>query len=109
MVGNPYLSLNIHPVVSVKHVKIIPIVCGKDNGGCDPLTSCIDFFGGRNCSSCPTGYEGNGETKCLPICEKECENGGICSFPNTCDCQHTNGYGGKYCQLRKISLEKELI
>jgi predicted outer membrane repeat protein len=30
--------------------------CSINNGGCDKLTTCIDEFGGRSCSPCPSGF-----------------------------------------------------
>ena len=35
--------------------------------------------------------------KCVP----ECQNGGVCSQPNICDCNGT-GYMGDLCQLRML-------
>jgi hypothetical protein len=70
--------------------------CLVNNGGCDPLTTCTDIFGGRICSQCPIGYSGNGDTKCIPVCEPSCQNNGICSSPNVCNC--SSNYTGNLCQ-----------
>jgi hypothetical protein len=39
-------------------------LCATSNGGCDPLTTCSGFSGGRTCGACPNGYGGTGETGC---------------------------------------------
>jgi len=64
------------------------------NGGCDPLSACIDTFGGHDCSKCPSGYSGTGWTGCIPVCDPDCQNGGTCIFPQTCNCTGTRHYGG---------------
>ena len=40
---------------------------GANNGGCDPLTSCIDAPGSYYCTPCPSGYTGTGEAGCVEI------------------------------------------
>jgi hypothetical protein len=80
--------------------------CSLNGGGCDPLTTCSNLPGTRTCSSCPSGYDGTGDTACADV--NECAtantcNSGACvngagSF--TCDCPagvtgttcDTNGY-----------------
>lgn len=38
--------------------------CAINNGGCDPLTTCINSPGGRTCGACPGGYSGTGASGC---------------------------------------------
>ncbi|XP_070564625.1 fibulin-5-like [Ptychodera flava] len=46
---------------------------------------------------CCDGWSESGDEHCsTPICEAVCENGGICSAPNTCTCPA--GYHGRRCQ-----------
>jgi hypothetical protein len=40
--------------------------CADDNGGCDALTTCTDGASGAVCGDCPAGYEGDGESGCIP-------------------------------------------
>jgi hypothetical protein len=57
--------------------------CGIDNGGCDPLTTCIDTPDSRTCGPCPSGYSGSGDTTCTDI--DECTmNHGDCDPRVTC-------------------------
>lgn len=37
------------------------------------------------------------------VCDSPCQNEGVCSEPNVCDCSST-GYTGTVCQTRKLSL-----
>ena len=37
----------------------------EDNGGCDPLTECLNYQGGNTCGACPAGYTGTGQTGCV--------------------------------------------
>ena len=39
----------------------------------------------------------------IDVCNPECDNGGICSAPNTCDCEGT-GYSDDLCQTGEFSL-----
>ena len=39
----------------------------RDQGGCDPLTTCQVRAGERFCGACPPGHSGNGETGCAPL------------------------------------------
>ncbi|KAK3255901.1 hypothetical protein CYMTET_34941, partial [Cymbomonas tetramitiformis] len=41
--------------------------CLTENGGCDPLTSCISSAdsGDVECGGCPAGYSGTGDTACV--------------------------------------------
>ena len=32
------------------------------------------------------------------VCDPECQNGGVCSQPNICDCSGT-GYEGQLCEI----------
>jgi FG-GAP repeat/Cadherin-like beta sandwich domain len=41
--------------------------CDVDNGGCDPLTKCTAANSSRECSACPPGFTGEGETGCSPL------------------------------------------
>ncbi len=41
--------------------------CLLDNGGCDPLTECVNTDGGRTCGGCPAYYTGDGEAGCVLI------------------------------------------
>lgn len=46
-------------------------------GGCDPLTTCTNVFGGRTCGACPPLYSGSGLTNC--VVENLCAtNNGVC-------------------------------
>ncbi len=36
-----------------------------DNGVCDPNSNCTNTIGSYNCSSCGSGYTGDGETGCV--------------------------------------------
>ena len=87
------------------------------NPGCENGGICS----GPNVCDCPTGYSGNRcHTRMLHIsvahnvvgslndivnlfslanCDPECENGGVCSGPNVCDCP--TGYSGDQCQTRR--------
>lgn len=38
--------------------------CATNNGGCDPLTICVDMQGVASCGACPTGYLRNGMMAC---------------------------------------------
>ena len=40
----------------------------------------------------------------LASCNPECENGGVCSGPNICDCPP--GYRGNRCQTQTCMLQK---
>jgi len=57
-----------------------PDLCVNNNGGCDPLTICTAFAGGRTCGACPEGYVGTGETGCT---SSECA-GNPCPTLSTC-------------------------
>jgi len=74
-----------------------PCSCQNNNGGCDSHSTCIDFFGGRNCTACPKGYYGTGDTLCTPTCSPICQHGGTCAFPQVCICSNTK-YTGTSCQ-----------
>jgi len=52
------------------------------NGGCDPLTDCINTYGSYYCGPCPPGYSGNGSTGCVNI--NECLNASSCAPNVTC-------------------------
>ncbi|KAK3246925.1 hypothetical protein CYMTET_43554, partial [Cymbomonas tetramitiformis] len=43
--------------------------CADSNGGCDPLTACVDALapGTVECGPCPAGYEGEGATACEDV------------------------------------------
>jgi hypothetical protein len=67
--------------------------CQTNNGGCDPLTQCIDTPTSRACGPCPAGYLGLGDTGCSDI--NECANGtDNCSDNATC----TNSFGAFSCE-----------
>jgi len=66
--------------------------CSSGNGGCDPLTTCINTPGSRVCGPCPAGYEGSGDNGCVDIDECRDGNGG-CDPLTTC----TNWPGGRTC------------
>jgi hypothetical protein len=40
--------------------------CTHENGGCDALTRCEINGGERSCTVCPPGFEGRGDTGCVP-------------------------------------------
>lgn len=44
--------------------------CYIDNGGCDLIMVCMNFFGGFECGPCLFGYEGDGDVGCtdLSVC-----------------------------------------
>jgi hypothetical protein len=56
-------------------------LCAINNGGCDQLTTCTGFPGGRTCGACPPDYSGSGETGCTPVscAANPCQNGGTCT------------------------------
>lgn len=66
--------------------------CAVGNGGCDPLVLCINGPGGFRCGGCPSGYEGSGSTKCIPVNECAANNGG-CDPRSVC----TDIAGGRSC------------
>ena len=35
------------------------------------------------------------------VCDSDCQNGGVCSAPNTCNCSGT-GYEGNYCETGEL-------
>ncbi len=66
--------------------------CATGDGGCDPLTTCMNEVGSFGCSACPTGYSGTGLTGCIDV--DECAiNGGGCDPLTTC----TNSAGSYTC------------
>ena len=40
--------------------------CSKDQGGCDPLTTCSAIAAERVCGKCPDGFSGDGLRGCVP-------------------------------------------
>lgn len=40
--------------------------CARDNGGCDPLTTCKKGANSSECGACPKGYVGDARTGCIP-------------------------------------------
>ncbi|KAK3285893.1 hypothetical protein CYMTET_6518 [Cymbomonas tetramitiformis] len=70
--------------------------CLVDNGGCDPLTSCMYDDHGVHCTECPGGYTeangSNGTVACLDIDECAMDNGG-CDPLTRC----SNGGGSYSC------------
>ena len=36
----------------------------------------------------------------LAICDFDCENGGTCTAPNTCEC--VDGYSGEQCEIGMV-------
>jgi len=66
--------------------------CSSNNGGCDPLTQCINLDGSHTCGDCPSGYNGNGTTGCSDINECSSNNGG-CDPLTSC----TNTPGSRTC------------
>jgi hypothetical protein len=69
------------------------------NGGCDPLTDCIDTGTGLfnlkvvTCSQCPAGYYGTGRTGCNDVNECNQRVNGGCDSHTVC--QNTDG--GYHC------------
>lgn len=43
--------------------------CLKDNGGCDPRTTCRNTPGSRTCGECPEGFAGDGYQGCTDVNE----------------------------------------
>jgi hypothetical protein len=76
--------------------------CMTNNGGCDPLTTCVNRPGSVACGDCPSGYDGNGSTGCSDINEcssgaHDCDNSpaAACSnTPGSFDCRCPTGYEG---------------
>jgi len=68
------------------------------NDPCDPVTTCVDYFGGFNCTACPARYSGTGATKCVPLCNPPCQHQGTCLFPDVCICANT-GYTSRFCEV----------
>jgi len=66
--------------------------CLTNNGGCDPLTTCVNVDGGHTCGACPAGYTGTGSSGCVDINECLTNNGG-CDTSTTC----ANAPGGSTC------------
>ncbi|KAK3278897.1 hypothetical protein CYMTET_13197 [Cymbomonas tetramitiformis] len=66
--------------------------CAKDNGGCDPMVTCMTASGGGVvCGACPQGY-GDDSTNCVDA--DECSvNNGDCDLRTNC----TNTEGGYEC------------
>jgi hypothetical protein len=46
--------------------------CALGEYSCDPLTRCLNFGGGWQCTECPPGYTGTGETGCQPTFYWDC-------------------------------------
>ncbi|KAK3234816.1 hypothetical protein CYMTET_54942 [Cymbomonas tetramitiformis] len=55
-----------------------------ENGGCDPETACTNTVGGRECSGCPAGYLGDGESGCRPKGASCAEDNGGCDALTSC-------------------------
>ena len=55
--------------------------CLSNNGGCDPLTQCINSPAGPTCGPCPRGYSGTGKSGCVEIIQPSCFAGVL---PGTC-------------------------
>ncbi|KAK3257979.1 hypothetical protein CYMTET_32952 [Cymbomonas tetramitiformis] len=59
----------------------------ENNGGCDPLTQCIDAEDGPTCGACPWGFYGEGDVHCIDVDE--------CAMTPPCDpltkCQNREG------------------
>jgi hypothetical protein len=73
-------------------LECVPNPCAVDNGGCDPRTFCTRTPEGRDCSDCPQGFTGTGETACVDIDECATDNGG-CDPLTVC----TNTAGSRTC------------
>jgi alpha-tubulin suppressor-like RCC1 family protein len=41
--------------------------CSQNNGGCDPLVTCINQTGTFQCGACPVNYIGDGANGCIPL------------------------------------------
>jgi hypothetical protein len=55
--------------------------CDTNNGGCDNLTTCTSEPGlSPTCGACPSGYTGDGSTRCIDIDECATDNGGCDSL-----------------------------
>jgi len=44
----------------------LPTSCAVDHGGCDTLSACTDGPEGPICGACPSGFDGDGASGCVP-------------------------------------------
>ncbi|CAF1264301.1 unnamed protein product [Adineta steineri] len=63
--------------------------CQTNNGGCDSNAVC-SYDSTKNSVKCTCktgyGYTACGGSVCTAVCTTLCQNGGVCSAPNTCKC-----------------------
>ncbi|XP_071492518.1 protein kinase C-binding protein NELL2-like [Diadema antillarum] len=71
--------------------------CATGTHNCHEDADCTDTDGSFTCT-CRNRYHGDG-TYCFPICNKVCQNGGVCISPSVCECPP--GYEGDACELDK--------
>ncbi|CAL8083839.1 unnamed protein product [Calicophoron daubneyi] len=83
--------------------------CIQKHRLCDPIAKCLPTENGYLCQ-CPRGYAGSGRLRrlengsaeyqndgCRPTCEPACQNNGLCTKPNLCQC--VPGFIGPNCQF----------
>lgn len=59
--------------------------CATGQHSCDENSICTNTEGSYNCS-CKPGYAADG-SRCVPVCDPHCLNGGVCVAPNKCECR----------------------
>ena len=78
--------------------------CASNNGGCDPLSHCINTEGGSSCGDCFAGYTGTGDTTCVDINECDTDNGG-CVANTLC----SNTIGGFTCSCEGLGFSGDEV
>lgn len=59
--------------------------CATGQHTCDENSICTNTEGSYNCT-CKPGYAADG-SRCVPVCDPHCLNGGVCVAPNKCECR----------------------
>lgn len=60
--------------------------CATGQHSCDENSICTNTEGSYNCT-CKPGYAAD-ESRCVPVCDPHCLNGGVCVAPNKCECRN---------------------